>query len=702
MSFNPIFFSYFSVSLLSIVVMIYLVIGKNYKFVRNPVLLFLVINILWSLGHTYNTLIPSINLLFILEGLRYATWWLLFFLLLPKINRKPSTTLLLASVITLLLIILIYPNGSTEHDQGNITPTFQGNLKLYSIILTNIIALAAIEQIIRHAGEQDRWRLKYLLLSSGSLLIFDFFVFSDALLFDNINEEFWLARGYINAIIVPLIGFGIVRIGSSSFQIKISRNILFHSASIIAMSSYLILMAIAGYYVRYIDESLGGFYLLIFLFSSIVFLASLLLSDKLRQSIRVMVNKHFYGLKHDYRKQWALFTNNLASNQGEVPICVCQSLAQLIGSSGALLWSRERNNSYQLAANWHIPRPSNESFEDLTPLINFLSETQWVIDIEEYKEDPDFYENLKLPRWMSEMNRAWLIVPLFFQEEVLGLVLLKRSDMSMEINWEDRDLLKLAGKQAAIHLSQFHSEKALIEARQFEAYHRLSTYVMHDLKNILAQQSLIVSNAQKHKDNPKFIDDVITTIENSVDRMQRLLKQMKSGDRVNCVQPISIKKSLQHSLKSRNELLPIPELEICDQDPLVNADGHQLTTIFEHLIQNAQEATDVNGTIKVSLHCDESESVINISDTGSGMSDSFIRDRLFKPFDTTKGLAGMGIGVFESRQYLTSINGTLHAYSKEGYGSTFTITLPSYLKNDVNSTDNNNVQPTYHEIIKEA
>ncbi len=702
MHFDLAFFSYFSVMCLSAATLAFLTIGKNHSFTKNPVLFFLVINILWSLGHTYDALTPSANTLFILESLRYATWWLLLLLLLPSTNRRSSTTLLLASAIAALLIAIAFPTEFAERNPGTTAPQLQGNLKLYSIILINILALAAIEQVIRHTGEQDRWRLKYLLLSSGSLFIFDFFVFSDALLFDNINEEFWLARGYINAITVPLIGFGVSRIGNSSFHIKISRNILFHSASIIAMSSYLILMAIAGYYVRYIDESLGGLYLLIFLFGSVVFLTALLLSDKLRQTIQVLINKHFYGLKHDYRKQWAVFTENLASNQGEVPIRVCQAMAQLVGSGGALLWSRERNNVYQLAANWHIPRPNNESAEDLTSLVNFLSETEWVVDIEEYKEKPEFYESLVLPQWITRTKRAWLIVPLFYQETVLGIVLLKRSDMSSDINWEDRDLLKLAGKQAAIHLSQFHSEKALIEARQFEAYHRLSTYVMHDLKNILAQQSLIVSNAQKHRDNPQFIDDVIATIENSVDRMQRLLKQMKSGDRINTVKPTSIKNALELSLKNREKSLPIPSLVSCIEDPLINADTHQLTTIFEHLIQNAQEATDPNGKITISLDYKETESTIDISDTGSGMSASFIRDRLFKPFDTTKGLAGMGIGVFESRQYLTSIDGTLRASSEEGQGSTFTITLPSYLKSEVSSMAQSEIQSDYNEIAKEA
>ena len=53
---------------------------------------------------------------------------------------------------------------------------------------------------------------------------------------------------------------------------------------------------------------------------------------------------------------------------------------------------------------------------------------------------------------------------------------------------------------------------------------------MHDLKNLIAQQSLVVRNAAKHKDNPEFIDDAIATVDNSVNRMNRILDQLRRGD----------------------------------------------------------------------------------------------------------------------------------------------------------------------------
>ena len=92
----------------------------------------------------------------------------------------------------------------------------------------------------------------------------------------------------------------------------------------------------------------------------------------------------------------------------------------------------------------------------------------------------------------------------------------------------------------AVHLAQYEADRRLAESRQFEAYHRLTAFVMHDLKNLAAQLALIVSNAEKHKRNPEFVDDAISTIANSTERMQRLIEQLQRRE----VQSLSRRMSL--------------------------------------------------------------------------------------------------------------------------------------------------------------
>ncbi len=108
-----------------------------------------------------------------------------------------------------------------------------------------------------------------------------------------------------------------------------------------------------------------------------------------------------------------------------------------------------------------------------------------------------------IPEWLERMPRAWLVVPLIVHDRLIGFIVLARSPAQLHFNWEDSDLIKTAGRQAAVHLAQLEASRALAEAQQFEACNRLTAYVMHDLKNLIAQLSLVVTNAAKHRNNPR-------------------------------------------------------------------------------------------------------------------------------------------------------------------------------------------------------
>jgi putative PEP-CTERM system histidine kinase len=305
----------------------------------------------------------------------------------------------------------------------------------------------------------------------------------------------------------------------------------------------------------------------------------------------------------------------------------------------------------------------------------WLQQTDWVIDLLEWRRSPRIYDQLELPAWLQTSEQIWLIIPLVFRDRVEGVLMLKRSDIKSDINWEDRDLLKTAGRQAASHLAQHLASDALVEARQFDAFNRLSAYVAHDLKNILAQQSLIISNAARHRNNPAFVDDMIATIENSVGRMQRLMEQMRSGIRTTAPSTLSVASVLNEAIASRRGARPQPCGDFTG-DAIIEADPERLGVVFNHLLQNAQEATAAEGRVVVRLTCHGDWVKIEIEDSGSGMSAEFIRERLFRPFESTKGLTGMGVGAFESREYIRQLGGDITVSSRLGEGSIFYVTIP--------------------------
>ncbi len=208
---------------------------------------------------------------------------------------------------------------------------------------------------------------------------------------------------------------------------------------------------------------------------------------------------------------------------------------------------------------------------------------------------------------------------------------------------------------------------------------------MHDLKNVIAQLSLVVTNAEKHKGNPAFVDDAIQTVDHSVVKMNKLLKQLKPGyiqTDNSLFEKVSLHGLLLKVVVLRGEGKPIPVLHSHENvnELIVQADSDRLISVFEHLVQNAQEATPDDGSVDIRLDQKNGMAVIEIEDDGSGMDALFVRNRLFRPFDSTKGGTGMGIGVYESRVYIQELGGEIDVMSTLGRGTIFSIQLPVYMR----------------------
>lgn len=545
-------------------------------------------------------------------------------------------------------------------------------------VLLSLTGLILVEQVYRNANQEQRWSAKHLCLGLGIIFAYDFFMYANALLFKHFDLDLWNARGVVNSLAVPLLLVSMSRMSVWKLNLQVSRTVVFHTATLTGAGAYLILMAVAGYFIRFYGGSWGGVLQITFFAGMLVLLMALLFSDKIRAYIRVLLSKHFFHYKYDYREEWQKFTLQLSTSDLEPPERICAAISSLVQSQGALLWGRENPGHYRLLSSWNMAE-IDLTGEDQQALITFLVTSEWVIDLEEYRLTPGIYDNLTLPETLLKAQNAWLIVPLLYNEELYGFAIIKRSDLQKHINWEDRDLLKIAGKQAATHLAQHLANQALIQARQFEAFNRLSAYIVHDLKNILAQQSLIVANAEKHKHKPAFVDDVILTVNNSVKRMTRLMEQMRNGMRGTSPEKVNLVALLTEIMTKSQHRQPSPRLSSKTPHACwVFADPDQLGNVFGHLLQNAQEATPKDGTISIDILTSEQHIQVDITDTGCGMDDAFIKHRLFKPFDSTKGLTGMGIGVFESREVIRSLGGEISVQSQPGSGSTFSVTLPAF------------------------
>ena len=325
-------------------------------------------------------------------------------------------------------------------------------------------------------------------------------------------------------------------------------------------------------------------------------------------------------------------------------------------------------------ASWNWPPQLPFEAAD-GPLCRFLEARQWVIEVADCAQAPQQYGGLVLPPALLALPAIWLLVPLMLHGKLFGLVALARPRARIGLNWEIRDVLKIAGSQAASYLAHRESLDTLTVARQFESFNRMSTFIVHDLKNLVFQLSLLLSNAEKHRANPAFQQDMLATLEHSVQKMKTLLQKLARGEAPDAAAPLRLDGLLQQAVAAKASLAPAPQLEIVDGELTVLADRLRLERVLGHLIQNAIEATASSGRVAVLLRREQRTAVVELSDTGAGMSEQFIRERLFKPFDSTK-TAGMGIGVFESREYLREVGGSLEVRSEPQVGTTFRVILP--------------------------
>ncbi|NOZ52967.1 MAG: PEP-CTERM system histidine kinase PrsK [Gammaproteobacteria bacterium] len=693
---NPGFIGYLGCAVAFLVLSMILKSSWQGKRQGGVLLIAVIVSILWAAVAAYQATTdhPMSVSLAVIEMLRDAAWIAFLLTILFTQAGEASSKLPLKVTAFVVMAVVLVAEGVLSYIGLVNSALLDGwvfDLLVFSHIVVAVAGLILVEQLFRNGTSEQRWSLKYLCFGIGGLFAYDFYLYAEASLLQKIDLDVWAARGFVNIMVVPLIAVSAARNPQWSLDVYVSRQFVFHTTTLMGAGIYLIAMAAGGYYIRLHGGNWGGVAQLIFLFGAIVVLALLLFSGQMRARSRVFLSKHFFNYRYDYREEWMRLINTL-SGQGldeRLRDRVVQAVAEIVESPGGVLWQCNDQRNCQMMTTLNMPLDENNiDTNDNASLVQFLKAKRWVIDIGHYIKEPAVYGELELPGWLKGLQQAWLVIPLLQQANLYGFIVLARGRATMTLNWEDRELLVTTGRQAANYLALLDTNDALMGARQFETFNRLSAYVVHDLKNVVAQLALVVKNAEKHKNNPEFVVDAIRTVDNAVNKMNRMLAQLRKGRHQitedKQLQIVCLESVICDAVEHRSVDRPIPLFDTQEQGVKVLVDEDRLMAVVEHLIQNAQEATSKNGFVKVRLFCSSNHAVVEIADNGCGMDAQFIRDRLFKPFDTTKGNAGMGIGVYESREFISSMGGQFAVTSEPGMGTTFRIRLKIYQPEESN------------------
>ena len=525
------------------------------------------------------------------------------------------------------------------------------------------------------AGQRSGVRL--LAVGLGGLFLYDLNFFTLAFLLPPPSSDLFNIRGAVDTITVPLLLVAAREAWAA--RVQVSRQVVFHTLSFAMIGVYLIVMALLAYGLRLVGGDLGRLLQISFLSATVILGAIIIVSPRFRAALRVQIAKNFFTYKYDYRVEWLRFiatVSHTGDGAGAIHERIIQAICAVLDSPGGVLFAPDEE-ALQPLAEWNWPAGAAAPIDRAGALGRLLESGQGVVDFDELRSQGD---TAPVPEWALG-QRVWLGVPLVHLDSLAGFLVLERSLAPRSLNWEDYDLLRTLGRQAASYMAESSTQLALDDAAKFEEFNRRFAFIMHDIKNLVSQLSLVARNAERHAENPEFRKDMVATLQSSVGKMNDLLARLSQRptrgevhwDSVDVTtllrQVVSVKRSAHAPLTLASG--PADSSERL----FIAGDIGQIEQLFLHLIQNAIDASSAEAPIDVSLAADAAEVVVRIEDHGKGMSARFIRQELFQPFRSTKP-DGFGIGAYEAREIDRSHGGRLEVTSREGEGSVFTVVLP--------------------------
>ncbi|MGE0178786.1 MAG: XrtA/PEP-CTERM system histidine kinase PrsK [Sphingomonas sp.] len=538
-------------------------------------------------------------------------------------------------------------------------------------------ALILVHNLYGQADRTSRAALRMPMVALAGLWAFDLHLYAVDYFLADLGASLEPVRGLALALLVPVFVMGLR--GDANWRFRLSRAATFQSVSLIAILGYLMAMMSASW----LAGLAGGDWrraaeLGVILLATAVAVA-VVVSARARSRLRVFVAKHVFEHRYDYRREWARFTDTVSRERGDgvsLEERIVKGFADIAESPGGILLLVDTHRQLSSAARWNAGAVTPGGGEETEALLRFVQDKAYVLAFDELREGILSHrgETCAVPAWLASLD-VWAGVPLIHGGRLVGLVLLEYPSFRRALDWEDLDLFRTAGIQAASYLAEAQGQQALADARRFDEFNRRFAFILHDIKNLVSQLSLVARNAERHADNPEFRADMVATLQSSVRKMNDLLARLSNGTArlPEQIADVPLAPLLEEIGAARQRTHPV---EVDGDAALVaRADAAALEQAIGHLVQNAIEASSACQPVGIRWFESGGDVAIEIVDAGEGMSADFVANRLFQPFVSTKE-SGFGIGAYEARSLITAMGGRLEVESARGCGTCFTIYLP--------------------------
>ncbi|WP_370309586.1 XrtA/PEP-CTERM system histidine kinase PrsK [Sphingobium abikonense] len=607
------------------------------------------------------------------ENIRNAGWLLAMFVLLRRAwaGRQGPKGGVVAVYAAVAGLILLQTVTDLSWRQFSLSGDVQDALIATTLVLrmmTAIGSLLLLHQLYSVCPVEERSGLAPLLGALAAMWGYDFALYLIGYVAPQRAAALFALRGLLMAVVAAFIAIGVRR--DLSGRVQLSRALTMQSLSVFAIGLYVVLIAavailiemIAGPYARLVE--IGAVF-----FTAVTALV-LLPSPRLQAVWRLQVAKHFFQHRYDYRTEWMRFGETIGrSGDASAPLGqrVAKAVADITQSPAAILLLRDEEGSLSVETHWNWSSLAMDA-APIPAKMTARLEQGHIIDVGRAEEAA------ALPRWLAQDRQAWAMAPLIHYGRLIGAILLARPPVDRRLDWEDLDMLRAAGRQAASHISEAQGQQALADAQRFDEFNRRFAFILHDVKNLVSQLSLLTHNAERHADNPDFRADMILTLKESVGRMNAMLGRLSQHQKAAAqearafgLQPLLVRIA---AMRSRHHAVRIEGTA-----PDIMADPVRTEQIILHLVQNAIDASPPDRPVVIRLGRADDMARIDIIDQGSGMSAEYIRRELFKPFASSKA-GGFGLGAFEARALAQAMGGRIMVESQAGVGSRFSLFLP--------------------------
>ncbi len=545
-------------------------------------------------------------------------------------------------------------------------------------MLVAIGALMLLHNLYAGAAASSRQIIRWSGIGLAGIFAYDLNLYTIAYLGGEYPLALVILRGIVAGAMAAMLAVG-ANAKSAGLHFRPSRAVTFQTLSLLVIGLYLLLMVLVTRSLALIGGDVGRASQIVFLVLACVAALVWLPSERLRGWLRVTAVKHLFQHRYDYREEWLRFTRTVStgsSANASFHERAVKALADITESPAGLLLMPNEEAQLELTSRWNWPTIEVPAVAGTYGLSGLLEQHTHILDLDEARAGIDHHGELQhVPAWLIEAQDAWALVPLIHFDRLVGVIVLARPRIERRLDWEDFDLLRVVGQQLASYLAEQAGQQALMDASRFDEFNRRMAFVMHDIKNLASQLSLLSGNAQKHADNPEFRADMLVTLRNSSDKLNALLARLNryGSGQTSQVRDIDLAGIANGVCQRFKGVHPV---QVTRSDPVnVLGDPEALEQALLHLVQNAVDASDSGETVFLCVQSDGLTGQIEVLDSGHGMSPEFVRSSLFKPFASSKQ-DGFGIGAFEAREMIKAMGGRVSVESREGVGTRFTVTLP--------------------------